>query len=66
MSWPKSSSTPALALRAGAIIWNLHDNYHRSRGAHDGQQPASAAPVIVNNVMTRNCWAMTAARCWHR
>jgi transposase InsO family protein len=33
------------------IIWNLHYNYHRPHGAHDGQPPASATPLGVNNVL---------------
>ncbi|TDQ54258.1 integrase-like protein [Actinorugispora endophytica] len=31
--------------------WNLHHNYHRPHGAHDGKPPASATPQHVNNVM---------------
>lgn len=30
--------------------WNLHYNYHRPHGAHDGKPPASATPQRVNNV----------------
>lgn len=36
---------------AGLVLWNLHYNYHRPHGAHDGQPPASTAPATVNNVM---------------
>lgn len=32
--------------------WDLHYNYHRPHGAHDGKPPASATPRRVNNVMT--------------
>jgi transposase InsO family protein len=40
------------AERAAALeTWNRHYNYHRPHGAHDGQPPASATPVRVNNVM---------------
>lgn len=35
----------------GLVLWNLHYNYHRPHGAHDGQPPASAATVAVNNVL---------------
>ena len=35
----------------GLVFWNLHYNYHRPHGAHDGQPPASAAPAIVNKVL---------------
>lgn len=35
----------------GLVLWNLHYNYHRPHGAHDGQPPASATPLTVNNVM---------------
>lgn len=35
----------------GLLLWNLHYNYHRPHGAHDGQPPASAAPLAVNNVV---------------
>ncbi|GAA1738569.1 IS481 family transposase [Microbacterium paludicola] len=35
----------------GLVLWNLHYNYHRPHGAHDGQPPASAAPTAVNNVL---------------
>lgn len=35
----------------GLVLWNLHYNYHRPHGAHDGQPPASAAPLAVNNVL---------------
>lgn len=31
--------------------WNLHYNYHRPHGAHDGKPPASATPSRVNNVL---------------
>lgn len=31
--------------------WNLHYNYHRPHGAHDGKPPASATPQRVNNVL---------------
>ncbi|MHA7241268.1 IS481 family transposase [Arthrobacter sp. TMS1-12-1] len=38
--------------RAAAVkIWNLHYNYHRPHGAHDGQPPASATTSRVSNVM---------------
>jgi transposase InsO family protein len=33
------------------LVWNLHYNYHRPHGAHDGRPPASAAPVSVHNVL---------------
>ncbi|MGW4203869.1 hypothetical protein [Streptomyces sp. NPDC004726] len=33
------------------MLWNLHYTYHRPHGAHDGQPPASTAPVGVNNVL---------------
>ena len=40
------------AERAAALeTRNRHYNYHRPHGAHDGQPPASATPVRVNNVM---------------
>lgn len=35
----------------GLVLWNLHYNYHRPHGAHDGQPPASAAPSAVKNVL---------------
>lgn len=35
----------------GLQLWNLHYNYHRPHGAHDGQPPGTAAPVAVNNVL---------------
>ena len=35
----------------GLVLWNLHYNYHRPHGAHDGQPPASAARATVNNVL---------------
>lgn len=35
----------------GLLLWNLHYNYHRPHGAHDGQPPASATPLRVNNVL---------------
>lgn len=31
--------------------WNLHYNYHRPHGVHDGKPPASATPQRVNNVL---------------
>ncbi|GGM37408.1 IS481 family transposase [Promicromonospora citrea] len=31
--------------------WNLHYNYHRPHGAHDGKPPGSATPKRVNNVL---------------
>ncbi|RWZ79414.1 IS481 family transposase, partial [Glutamicibacter sp. HZAU] len=31
--------------------WNLHYNYHRPHGVHDGKPPASATPLRVNNVL---------------
>ena len=31
--------------------WNLHYNYHRPHGVHDGKPPASATPSRVNNVL---------------
>lgn len=31
--------------------WNLHYNYHRPHGAHQGNPPASATPRRVNNVL---------------
>ncbi|KTR93715.1 transposase [Microbacterium testaceum] len=31
--------------------WNLHYNYHRPHGAHDGKPPASAASRHVSNVL---------------
>ena len=34
----------------GLMHWNLHYNYHRPHGAHDGQPPASVTPATVNNV----------------
>lgn len=38
--------------RATALeTWNLHYNYHRPHGAHDGKPPASATPSRVNNVL---------------
>lgn len=38
--------------RRGALkTWNLHYNYHRPRGAADGQPPASLTPLTVDNVM---------------
>lgn len=35
----------------GLVLWNLHYNYHRPHSTHDGQPPASAAPVAVNIVL---------------
>jgi transposase InsO family protein len=35
----------------GLVLWNLHYNYHRPHGAHDGQPPAPAAPSAVKNVL---------------
>ena len=35
----------------GLVLWNLHYNYHRPHGAHDGQPPASAALATVSNVL---------------
>ena len=35
----------------GLVLWNLHYNYQRPHGAHDGRPPASAAPAAVNNVL---------------
>lgn len=37
--------------RDGLLTWNLHYNYHRPHGAHDGRPPASATPLCVNNVL---------------
>lgn len=34
----------------GLRHWNLHYNYHRPHGGHDGQPPASVTPATVNNV----------------
>lgn len=31
--------------------WNLHYNYHRPHGVHDGKPPASATPQRVSNVL---------------
>ncbi len=31
--------------------WNLHYNYHRPHGAHNGKPPAPATPSRVNNVL---------------
>lgn len=40
------------AQRANALeARNLHYNYHRPHGAHDGKPPASATPQRVNNVL---------------
>lgn len=35
----------------GLVLWNLHYNYHRPHGAHDGQPPTSRTPTRVNNVL---------------
>lgn len=35
----------------GLVLWNLHYNYHRPLGAHEGQPPASRTPNSVDNVM---------------
>lgn len=35
----------------GLVLWNLHYNYHRPHGAHEGQPSASRTPNSVNNVM---------------
>lgn len=38
--------------RSAALeVWNHHYNYHRPHGAHDGQPPAAATPLHVNNVL---------------
>lgn len=37
--------------RDALVTWNLHYNYHRPHGAHDGHPPASATPSRVNNVL---------------
>lgn len=40
------------AERSNALeTWNLHYNYHRPHGAHQGKPPASATPARVNNVL---------------